>query len=235
MTDNDTAQHDDKKVIDIRSARRKDEHGITPKHPPMINLPPITKVILLIIVGIQVILGLLISPPVQADIFLTYGFKPADWTGELGFTPLALVTPITYMALHGGWMHLVMNAAMLMAFGAGVEKWMGAKKFVLFFILCGLFAAMAEVIVHPFSQYPVIGASGALSGLFAAVLIGMQKDGRLPTGRYGIWPFAAVWIGISIVFGFFGDDIAGAPIAWIAHLGGFFGGLLLMKLPYFKF
>ena len=94
---------------------------------------------------------------------------------------------------------------------------------------------MAEVAVHPYSAYPIIGASGALSGLFAAALIGLQKEGRLPASRFGIWTFAAVWIGISVVFGFFGDDLVGGPIAWIAHLGGFFGGLLLMQFRYFKF
>lgn len=238
MPDNDTVQHEKDNIIDIEIARKAEEQrkqSQRPKHPPMINLPPVTKTMLLIIVGVQLVTTFLLSPPLQADLLLTFGFKPLDWTGQFGADPLAFVTPLTYMALHGGWMHLAMNAAMLMAFGAGCEKWMGGKRFTLFFVLCGIFAAVAEVIAHPYSANPIIGASGALSGLFAAALIGLQKQGRLPVTRFGIWTFAAVWVGISLVFGFFGDALVGSPIAWIAHLGGFFAGLALMQLRYFKF
>ena len=107
-----------------------------------------------------------------------------------------------------------MNAAMLMAFGAGVERYYGAKRYILFFILCGVLSLIPELIFNPDLQYPLVGASGALSGLFAAILIILQNEGRLPVGKYGIWPFAGLWIGISVLFGLFGSQMAGAPIAW---------------------
>jgi membrane associated rhomboid family serine protease len=138
------------------------------------------------------------------------------------------------MGLHGNWLHIIMNITMLMAFGTGVEQWYGAKKYIVFFILCGLFAIIPEFIIQPELQSPLIGASGSLSGLFAAILLILQRQGRLPTGKYGIWPFAMVWVGISVLFGLFGTQMAGAPIAWLAHLGGFFAGYALTRLTYFK-
>jgi len=237
MPDKDAVKKENSNIINIKNIRRTHGQYRHPylNHPPMINLPPVTKIMLCIIIGVQLVTSFLLSPPSQESLFLTFGFKPSDWTILSGFNPFAFVTLVTYMALHGGWMHLAMNGAMLMAFGAGCEKWMGSKKFTLFFILCGICAVVAEVMIHPFSTIPIIGASGALSGLFASVLIGLQKEGRLPAGRYGIWPFAFLWIGISIIFGIFGNDLVGSPIAWIAHLGGFFGGLFLMQFRYFKF
>lgn len=234
MTENDTPQQDDRKIIDIAARRGEKDRAAQSSHPPFLNLPPVTKAMLIGLVLIHAVISLFLSRPDQAALYLTFGFTPAAWTGGFGFTPLSLVTPVTYMALHGGWMHLIMNATMLMAFGAGLERWIGKTRFIVFFILCGLCGVLAETVVHPFLDHPVIGASGALSGLFAAVLIGLQKSGRLPTGRFGIWPFAALWIGISAVFGLFSGDLAGGPIAWAAHLGGFLGGVALTKLRYFR-
>lgn len=207
-----------------------------PDTPPFINLPPVTKYILIGLMAIHAILYLLVSTDTRAEIFIIFGFIPHHWTGGnlFGFNPLSYLSPVTYMALHGNWLHLFMNGAMLMAFGAGVEHFYGARRYILFFIACGLGALVPELILNPEMQYPLVGASGALSGLFAAILIILQNQGRLPVGRYGIWPFAIIWIGISVFFGIFGEQMAGAPIAWLAHLGGFFTGLALLKTRYFK-
>ena len=207
-----------------------------PETQPFINLPPVTKYILMGMIAIHVVLYFFVSADTRAEIFLTFGFVPFIWAdGNLfGFNPLSYLSPITYMGLHGNWLHLFMNGAMLMAFGAGVEQYYGAQRYLLFFLLCGVLALIPELLINPDMQYPLVGASGALSGLFAAILIILQKQGRLPTGKYGIWPFAIVWIGISVFFGLFGEQIAGAPIAWLAHLGGFFAGIALLRTRYFK-
>jgi membrane associated rhomboid family serine protease len=214
----------------------KKRKSIQQNQQPFINLPPITKYILIGLIGIHAILYLVIAPETRAEIFITFGFVPYIWTdGNLfGFNTLSYLSPLTYMGLHGNWLHLFMNGAMLMAFGAGVEQYYGARKYLIFFILCGLIALIPEILINPDMQYPLVGASGALSGLFAAILIIMQNNGRLPTGKYGIWPFAVAWVGISVFFGLFGEQVAGAPIAWLAHLGGFFGGLALIKTKYFR-
>jgi membrane associated rhomboid family serine protease len=221
-------------IVDFKKAEKQPE----PKPPrePFINLPPITKYLLILILAIHLVITFLISQEDLGWVIFNLGFTPAMWTGQspYPFDIYAAVSPLTYIFLHGGWTHILMNCAMLMAFGAGIEQWMGARKFLIFFILCGILAIIAETIIHPFSINPVIGASGALSGLFAAVLILLQSQGKLPTGKYGIWPFAAFWVGISLLFGLIGGSLAGGQIAWAAHLGGFIAGFLLLRLRYFK-
>lgn len=221
-------------IVDFKKTKKKPDSNKPPQQ-PMVNLPPMTKYLLLVIIGIHIAL-MFINDMDKAYMFLNFGFIPSIWTGnnEYGFDLYALFSPITYMFLHGTWMHIAMNGTMLMAFGAGVEQWMGSKKFLIFFILCGICAVVVETIIHPFSANPVIGASGAESGLFAAILILLQSQGRLPTGKYGIWPFAALWIGISLLLGFAGGALIGGEIAWATHLGGFITGFGLLKLKYFK-
>ncbi|MCB9996411.1 MAG: rhomboid family intramembrane serine protease [Rhodospirillales bacterium] len=197
------------------------------KAEPMINLPPVTKIMLIAIIGIHLALTLFTNEVQLYWVHEHFGFKPAYYTGDFpGW--IALIVPFTYMFLHGGWMHLGMNAAMLAAFGAGIEQWMGGKRMVILFIACGLAACLFHFILSPFSQQTMIGASGGISGLFAAVLIMLQSQGRLGAGRYGILPFAALWVGLSFVFGLLGGP-DGSPIAWAAHIGGFFAGLVFIR------
>lgn len=209
-----------------------------PKHPPFINLPPVTKFLLISMIGLFIITQFILDDDGRTHVFLNFGFIPALWTGQtdygFGFDFNMIISPITYILLHANFMHIAMNGAMLMAFGAGVEKWMGARKFIEFFILCAIASVAFETIIHPSSINPVIGASGAESGLFAAILILLQSRGQLPVGKYGIWPFVGLWIGISLLFGLFGGFMAGGQIAWAAHIGGFFAGLALMRLDYFR-
>lgn len=222
-------------IVDFRKQKKQKERK-NPDQPPLINLPIATKYLLILMIVIHVAVTFFVSDEMRGYLFFNFGYIPAIWTGQspYGFDFNALISPITYIFLHGGFMHIAMNSAMLMAFGSGVEQWMGARRFLIFFFLCGFIAVAVETIIHPFSQAPVIGASGAESGLFAAILVLLQRQGRLPTGKYGIWPFAAFWIGLSLVFGLIGGTIAGGQIAWAAHLGGFIGGFMLLKTRYFQ-
>ncbi len=223
-------------VLEFKKPKNNKKDDNKPNHPPLINLPPVTKALLIIMIAIHAFVFLIMDDDARATFFLNFGFIPSIWTGHNDYAIdfNALISPITYMFLHANLMHIIMNGTMLMAFGAGVEKWMGGKRFLIFFILCGIGALIIETIIHPFSQYPVVGASGGISGLFAAILIIMQSQGRLSNGKYGIWPIAAIWVGISLVFGLFGGAIVGGTIAWAAHLGGFITGFGLMKLRYFQ-
>jgi membrane associated rhomboid family serine protease len=209
-----------------------------PETPPFINLPPVTKFLLIAMIVLYGVIHFIMDDNGRTHVFLNFGFIPALWTGQtdygFAFDFNMIISPITYIFLHANFMHIAMNGAMLMAFGAGVEKWMGARKFIEFFILCAVASVVFETIIHPASTNPVIGASGAESGLFAAILILLQSRGQLPVGQYGIWPFVGLWIGISLLFGLFGGFMAGGQIAWAAHIGGFFAGLGLMRLHYFK-
>lgn len=196
---------------------------------PLITLPPLTKFMLLIFIGVHILTDVVLGNTAQFWVFAHFGFIPAYYSGHIPFDWPALAGPLTFTFLHGGWTHIILNALMMMAFGAGVEKWMGSKRFFVFFMLCNLFAALAQFVFAPESTMPVIGASGGLSGLFAAILMMMQMQGTIgQSGRYGIMPFILLWIVISVLFGLMGGP-GGSNVAWAAHIGGFLAGFILLK------
>lgn len=230
---------DNNNVIPLKVPRKKALPPKKPKTPPkpqpkppaepLINLPPYTKYLLALIIGIEVVVMLLLTERQTHWVFIHLGFIPGRFTGAALFEPLALLTPFTHMFLHGSWLHLAMNSIMLLAFGSGVERWLGGKKMLALFIICGLFGVATHFILNYGSIYPVIGASGGLSGLFAAAIIMINRQNAGMTGKYGMWPFILLWIGISVLFGFMGSP-DGSQIAWAAHVGGFLGGFAVLKL-----
>ncbi len=207
-------------------------HTQTDKNAPMFNIPEGTKYLLFSLIGIHLIVFYLLNEDIQNWIFYHLGFVPLRFTDGSMFEPLQILTPITHMFLHGSWLHLGMNGVMLLAFGSGLEKWVGAKKMFQIFFICGLFGVAAHFIFNLNSLDPVIGASGGLSGMFAAALVMLHRQndaqGGMMGGRYGMMPIIALWIGISILFGIMGSP-DGSSIAWIAHIGGFLGGFAAVR------
>lgn len=198
-------------------------------HKPLLNLPPVTRFMLLVFLAVHILSDIFVDDQTQFWIFRSFGFVPGYYTGGLPFGWEALAGPFTFTFLHGGWTHILLNGFMMMAFGTGVERWMGGRRMLVFFMLCNLCAALAQFVFDPYSTAPVIGASGGLSGLFAAVLLMMQQQQGLGSGnRHGIWPFIILWIVISVVFGLIGGP-GGSSIAWAAHIGGFLAGFVLYK------
>lgn len=196
---------------------------------PLIKLPPMTAAILAILVIVQIFVVLLPSDAQRLALFYNFGLVPAYYTETESAGWRLFTGPFTYMLLHGGWMHLVMNSAMLMAFGAGIERWIGPARMLALFVLCGLAAAVIQFAASPFSTVPIVGASGAISGLFAAVMVMLRETVGLNAGRRGLWPFLTLWIGITILTGIIGGP-DGARIAWQAHIGGFLSGFLFLRL-----
>lgn len=219
--------------------RRKEPEGhnnasTKPAHPPMINLPAVTKILIILNVIIFAIMQFL-SRDAEIWVLLNFGFIPSMFAGITEFNSIYnALSPITHMFLHSGFLHIGMNVAMLAAFGAGVEQAYGAQRYLAFYIACGLIGALAHAVLDPSSMAPVVGASGAISGLFAAILIILQRAGGLGQGKYGLWPFIALWCGLSFLFAFTGGGLGMGNIAWAAHLGGFLGGFALMRLKYFR-
>jgi membrane associated rhomboid family serine protease len=199
-----------------------------PRREPMFNLPPATKYLILLLVAVHVALQILSSAK-QDWIIMHFGFVAGIYTRHAPFTWMAIAAPLTYMLLHGSWLHIGANSFMLAAFGAGIERLMGSVKMLILFVLCGLAAIAVQFAVAPFITDPVIGASGGISGLFAAVLLMMQKGGYVQPGRYGIWPLIIVFIVMQAGFGSSGVGPGGGNIAWVAHIGGFLAGLALLK------
>lgn len=195
---------------------------------PFLRLPPGTAGLVALIVGLHALISLIDNPAITIWIYYYFGFVPGAYAGAFPLGWSAFTSPFTYNFLHGSWLHVAMNTGMLLAFGAGVERWMGSARMVLFFLVCGVLAAFVQFLFTPGATTPVIGASGALSGLFGGALVMMQRVGAIGNGPRGLLPLAAVWIGISILFGLMGGP-DGSVIAWPAHIGGFVGGLLLVR------
>jgi membrane associated rhomboid family serine protease len=155
--------------------------------------------------------------------------------------PINLLTPLTSMFLHGGWAHILGNGLYLWIFGNNVEDSMGRIRFLIFYLLCGLGAAAAQVAVSPASPVPMVGASGAISGVLGAYLV------LYPRARVNVLFFFCVfvqvvavpaylvlllWIGTQVLLGLpqlGGVREVSSGVAVFAHIGGFAVGLLLVK------
>lgn len=192
----------------------------------MINLPPVTKIMLSMIIGVHLavfLLGLLNSDLVD-KIYGYGGFTPAVWSGDILFQWWTPLTLLSFSFLHGGWLHLAMNTLMLAAFGSGIEKWLGPRRMLQVFVVSSVCALIAHFVFNLHSGSTVIGISGGISGFFGALLIMMRQQNALGNTRNSLMPFIIIWIIATVAFGMLGAP-DGGDIAWVAHLGGFFGGL----------
>lgn len=144
-----------------------------------------------------------------------------------------ILSMFSSMFMHGSWLHLFGNMLFLWIFGNNIEDYLGKIKYILFYLLSGLGASMVHIIFHPNSLIPVIGASGAVSGIMGAYLI------LYPTARVRTLVFvfifvtfvdipAFVFLVVWFIFQFL--YAGGEGVAWLAHVGGFLIGLLLIKL-----
>lgn len=147
---------------------------------------------------------------------------------------------LTSMFLHGSWMHLLGNMWFLWLFGNNIEDSMTPPRFLVFYLLCGLAAAAAQVIASPSSAVPMVGASGAISGIMGAYLIlypNVRVFTLVPLGFYitslalPAWMMLIYWVVLQM-FGGFTSIVAGQEggVAFWAHLGGFIAGVALIKL-----
>lgn len=191
------------------------------------KIPVVTRFLFVAILIIHVVKSLILSDTQAYQLITLAGFTPGLFTGEEPWQWNALITPISYMFLHSDWMHIGFNSVMLLALGVFFEREFGAKNMILFFLACGILGAVFYLLINPFSVIPVIGASGAVSGLFGVVLLILHERGMMGTmGKYGPWPLIVIWMLMIVGFGMIG----GGNVAWQAHLGGFLGGLLLLYL-----
>ena len=143
-------------------------------------------------------------------------------------------TIFTSMFMHGGWMHLLGNMLYLWIFGDNVEDKLGSLKFLIFYLVCGIAATVAQVAVNPNSGIPNLGASGAIAGILGAYLVMFpQGQVRVLMGRAVTNLPAIVVIGLWIVLQFINGIGAIANtaetggVAYMAHIGGFVAGLAL--------
>jgi membrane associated rhomboid family serine protease len=154
-----------------------------------------------------------------------------------------LLTPVISMFLHGGWMHIIGNAMFLWVFGNNIEDVVGRRRFLAFYLICGLAAAAAHVAVDPGSPVPTVGASGAVSGVMGAYLVLFPKVRVRMLFFFVIilkviplpaWLVLLYWFGLQLLSGIPellspNPEIAGGVAVW-AHVGGFLAGVLLVKI-----
>ncbi len=162
-------------------------------------------------------------------IVFTFGFVPAEFN---------VITIITSMFIHGGLAHIVGNMWFLWLFGDNVESVLGHLKYFMFYMVCGIGAALGQFLISPSSQVPMIGASGAIAGVLGAYMI------QFPKARVHILVIfifiTTIAVPAQIVLGLWflmqltgglgtlGVDTTGG-VAWFAHVGGFISGIGLLR------
>ncbi len=177
---------------------------------------------------------------------IQYGFIPYELMNGIELTPQisasAYLTPFTSMFLHGGFMHLIGNMLVLWIYGNNVEDYFGPVKFIIFYLLSGLAAIGLFTIFGPNSEIPLVGASGAIAGLMGAYMILHPRAKITVLIIFFFIQFVhlpakivlGVWFALQL-FMSLTDPTTGGGVAWMAHIGGFvFGYLILRVLVKFK-
>ncbi len=189
----------------------------------------------LILLNVLIFFGLASLGRIGDTLVLTFSLIPRRLLTHADLFSVA--TLFTSMFLHGGWAHLFSNMLALYIFGDNVEDRMGSGRYLVFYLLCGLGAALVHVAFNPTSNLPTVGASGAISGVLAAYFIFFPSARvitlvpllffpwfvEIPAVFYlGFWFFSQLFNGLLTVFS--GVQAMGG-VAWWAHVGGFVAGL----------
>ena len=206
---------------------------------------PVPVLGLLAVLAIAYAAEALAPPQTYVGIIRRFAFYPSRYSAHFihahGYDPGSLIDRavpfVSYIFLHGGLTHLLINSIWLVPFGSIVARRFGGLLFFVFFLVCGVAGAAMYLAFNWGSDAPVVGASGAISGLMAAgfrlfrdpYAPGGARDGLEPIFSARIMLWSAIWIAINIVAGVTGLGAGPGPhaIAWEAHLGGYIAGLLL--------
>lgn len=164
-------------------------------------------------------------------------FGHAALPGDMVALP-GMLTLLTSMFLHGSWMHLLGNLLYLWIFGNNIEDIMGHARFVIFYAVCGVLAALSHALTDPSSQIPMVGASGAISAILGAYLLVFPRARVLilippPFLRTAYVPAVVVlgmWFLGQLLSGGMSLGTKGGGIAFFAHIGGFIAGMALIGL-----
>ncbi|MBI5524303.1 MAG: rhomboid family intramembrane serine protease [Desulfarculus sp.] len=179
-----------------------------------------------------------LSPPAEHLFFMDYGLVPG-WLTSLGrpgpppgFLPRPL-TLVSAMFLHGGLLHLLGNMLYLWIFGPALEDTLGRARYLAFYLLGGMLASLVFVLGDPSSMLPMIGASGAVAAVLGAYLVLFPRARVLvlfwffflvQTARVPALFLLAIWFLWQVL------GLGGPGVAWMAHIGGFVAGLLMVRL-----
>ena len=214
------------------------------------NVPNIRKpVVVAIIFGVNLLVFLfeLSLPDKGLGLLLQlYGAVPARltdpaWAEAAGFPSQGFDSALTYMFLHGGWLHFILNMWVLWVFADNVEDALGHWRFAAFYLLSGVAALAMHLLFNPGSTTPVVGASGAIAGVMGGYfrLFPQARVVTLIPIVFIPWivdlpavAFLGIWFVIQLASGLFASTPLndGQSVAWWAHAGGFLFGLLVVRL-----
>lgn len=217
-----------------------------PGREPVFNIAGVVLFLIAVCVSVHAVRIYLLSPQQDVALLIHTAFIPVRYSGDVPFDLFALSTPLTYSFLHGSGTHLAINLIWLAAFGSPLAVRIGATRMLLFWAATAIAAAFVHYILFPQSAAPLVGASGAISGMMgAAARFGFRTDrndrkrafsgpvltiGEVISSRTVI-SFLAVWMVINLVsgLGVFAPEGMGS-IAWEAHIGGFVVGFFGVAL-----
>jgi membrane associated rhomboid family serine protease len=213
--------------------------NIPSARPPYVNYA-------IIFINCLVFLAELATGPRLPGLIAILGFVPGRFLAlpssyGLAALPVMVVPLFSSLFLHGGWLHLLGNMWFLHIFGDNVEDFLGAWRFLLFYLLSGVGANLIFLLFSPFSMTPLVGASGAIAGVMGAYFIlfpGARVLTLLPIFLFftiieiPAYFFLGFWFLMQFLFGAFSSVGPGAVagVAWWAHVGGFLVGVLLLSL-----
>lgn len=210
--------------------------SVRPRKTPFVNW-------ILIGLNLYVFVREIMLPPRELnEVFYNLGVIPSNVI-HLVFAgyPLdpVMITFITAMFLHGGWLHVMGNMLFLWVFGDNVEDRMGHLRYLLFYLLAGVIGSVSHILANPSSEVPVIGASGAVAGVLGGYFVTFPKARVLALipiiffftlAEIPAVIFLALWFILQIFSGTASLGGAANPVAWWAHIGGFVAGMILIKI-----
>ena len=208
---------------------------------PSYSKPIVT--VLLIVVNILVFLFEYSLDPYTRNAFIAaYGLVPDNFHVSAIFTS---------MFLHAGWLHVLGNMWFLWIFGDNIEDVLGHGKFLLFYLVCGVAAAISQTFLNPFSRVPMVGASGAIAGVMGAYLVKFPRAQIQSLvmlvfffffTEVPAWVMLIYWFVIQLFSGvgsIASEQYSQGGTAFFAHVGGFIAGIVLVKVmgardPYYR-
>lgn len=200
----------------------------SPAREPIFRAPwPALLLAAVIVGGFALQTQLPVEPVIYAFAFSSAALEAGRWE-----------TLVTALFLHGGWMHALLNAGFALAFGAPVARFFGLNaagvaSFFAFYLACGALSSLAYAGIHPHQATPLVGASGAVSGLMGAASRLIAGRGRMgPIWSRPVLGMGAAWIIINLMVALIGfaPGAGDATVAWEAHLAGFAAGVLTLDI-----
>lgn len=225
--------------------------GRFPPSPPAgreraFNLPGVVIAFIAVCVGIHLVRSYLLTTEQDFWVILHFAFIPLRYSGLYALDIYAFTGPWSYSLLHGGLAHLAVNMIWLAAFGSPLANRIGTGRFVAFWLVTSLAAVGLHYVLHIDEAVPLVGASGAISGMMgAAARFGFRVDRQAPKPSFEgallsipevfrsrtVMTFLGVWMVVNFAAGYgSATSDSGSSIAWEAHIGGFLAGFLLIRL-----